>query len=216
MRSTVNYALTANVENLILVAAAGSIAGTGNALANTITGNEGDNVLTGAAGDDTLVGGTGNDTLNGQSGHDTLTGGAGADKFKFDASSLIPNSPAPPSWITSYVRTLIAADPASRVRGSGSSSRSRAKVRADGMPGVAASPFREPGVWTGPGGGLLCGRRGHAVLNCDCPPSRQGATTLRRATRFATSAPWSRRTTCSSRSIPAALPAEVSTSPSST
>ena len=45
VRSTVNYALTANVENLILVAAAGSIAGTGNALANTITGNEGDNVL---------------------------------------------------------------------------------------------------------------------------------------------------------------------------
>ena len=93
VRSTVNYALTANVENLILVAAAGSIAGTGNALANTITGNEGDNVLTGAAGDDTLVGGTGNDTLNGQSGHDTLTGGAGADKFKFDASSLIPEQP---------------------------------------------------------------------------------------------------------------------------
>ena len=90
VRSTVNYALTANVENLILVAAAGSIAGTGNALANTITGNEGDNVLIGAAGDDILIGGIGNDTLNGQSGHDTVTGGAGADIFAFDASSLIP------------------------------------------------------------------------------------------------------------------------------
>ena len=90
VRSTVNYALTANVENLILVAAAGSIAGTGNALANTITGNEGDNVLIGAAGDDILIGGIGNDTLSGQSGHDTVTGGAGADIFAFDASSLIP------------------------------------------------------------------------------------------------------------------------------
>ena len=86
-------ALAANVENLILVGCAGSITGTGNALANTITGNEGDNVLIGAAGDDTLVGGTGNDTLNGQSGHDTLTGGVGADIFMFDAFSLIPEQP---------------------------------------------------------------------------------------------------------------------------
>ena len=42
--------------------------------------------------------------------------------------------------------------------------------------------------------------------NCDWPPSRHGATTLRRATRLATSLPWSRRITCSSRSMPAALP----------
>jgi Ca2+-binding RTX toxin-like protein len=93
VRTTISCTLTANVENLILVAGAGSIAGIGNALANVITGNEGDNVLIGAAGDDTLVGGSGKDTLKGQSGHDTLIGGIDADTFVFDSYSLIPAHP---------------------------------------------------------------------------------------------------------------------------
>ncbi len=53
------YVLPANVENLVLLT---GVAGTGNALDNTITGNSGNNVIDGGAGADTMIGGAGNDT----------------------------------------------------------------------------------------------------------------------------------------------------------
>ncbi len=60
--SSINYELTANVENLILTGSA--LLGTGNARDNKITGNVlGDNVLDGGTGADTLTGGAGNDTF---------------------------------------------------------------------------------------------------------------------------------------------------------
>ncbi len=55
-----------------------------------------------------------------------------------------------------------------------------------------------------------------ASTNWAWPPSRWGGTTMRRATALAISAPKSRRTTWRHRSMPAAVPAEVMTSPSST
>jgi Ca2+-binding RTX toxin-like protein len=57
-----SFTLSAAVEDLVLVAGAGNINGTGNALANSIVGNEGNNTLDGGAGDDVLSGGLGNDT----------------------------------------------------------------------------------------------------------------------------------------------------------
>jgi Ca2+-binding RTX toxin-like protein len=57
--STIDYALTANVENLSLSGAA--LAGTGNGLANAIRGTDGNNVLDGAAGADKLYGYAGDD-----------------------------------------------------------------------------------------------------------------------------------------------------------
>jgi Ca2+-binding RTX toxin-like protein len=59
--STVNFALSANVENLILQGSA-DLQGYGNAAANVIYGNTGNNILNGNAGADLMVGGAGNDS----------------------------------------------------------------------------------------------------------------------------------------------------------
>ncbi len=75
VNSSVNYSLTANVENLTLTGTA-AINGTGNTSNNVLTGNAGANILNGGAGNDSLIGGLGKDNL---------TGGLGADKFKFNA-----------------------------------------------------------------------------------------------------------------------------------
>ena len=53
-----------------------------------------------------------------------------------------------------------------------------------------------------------------AGMNCAWPPWRCGGTTRLRASALATAVPWSIRTRCRHKSRPAALPAEVSTSPS--
>lgn len=58
--SSVDWTLSANVENLTLTGSA-SINGTGNSQANLIIGNLGGNTLDGGAGADTLMGGAGND-----------------------------------------------------------------------------------------------------------------------------------------------------------
>jgi Ca2+-binding RTX toxin-like protein len=63
VQSSVNFTLPNNVENLIL--SAGSINGTGNALANSI------------------IGGSGNNFIDGKAGSDSLTGNGGADQFLF-------------------------------------------------------------------------------------------------------------------------------------
>lgn len=54
------YALTANVENLLLAGSA--VRGIGNGLNNRIVGNGGNNILNGAGGSDTLIGEAGNDS----------------------------------------------------------------------------------------------------------------------------------------------------------
>ncbi|HKP23450.1 MAG TPA: calcium-binding protein [Dongiaceae bacterium] len=63
------YALAANAENLVLLAAA--VHGSGNALANFITGSAIGNSLAGLDGNDTIDGGGGADNLSGGKGNDT-------------------------------------------------------------------------------------------------------------------------------------------------
>ncbi len=77
VQSAVDYALTANVENLVLTGSAA--VGTGNDLGNIITGNIADNTLSGGGGDDTLDGGAGADTLIGGLGNDTYYVDSSAD-----------------------------------------------------------------------------------------------------------------------------------------
>ena len=59
--ASVNYALGANVDNLILQDSA--VQGTGNSGVNAIFGNSGANTLNGGGGADALIGGAGNDTF---------------------------------------------------------------------------------------------------------------------------------------------------------
>jgi VCBS repeat-containing protein len=72
VQSSIDYTLTANVDNLTLTGTA-NLNGTGNTLNNVITGNTGDNVLDGGAGADTLVGGLGADTYVVDSSSDVVT-----------------------------------------------------------------------------------------------------------------------------------------------
>ncbi len=60
VKSSSDWTLGNNLENLILLSGANN--GTGNGLVNTLTGNTGNNVLDGAGGADTLIGDAGNDT----------------------------------------------------------------------------------------------------------------------------------------------------------
>ena len=77
---SVNYTLTANVENLAMNGS-GNLSGTGNGLANAMIGNTGNNRLNGLSGNDNINGGSGNDVLLGGIGNDILNGAAGADRL---------------------------------------------------------------------------------------------------------------------------------------
>ncbi|UKP00491.1 calcium-binding protein [Nostoc sp. UHCC 0870] len=85
VRSSISYALGANVENLTLTGTAYS--GYGNTLNNVISGNNSNNYLSGGAGNDTLYGNGGNDTLLGYTGNDKLYGGSGNDKLYGEAGN---------------------------------------------------------------------------------------------------------------------------------
>jgi Ca2+-binding RTX toxin-like protein len=77
--ATVDHTLAANVETLVLQGA-GNLAGTGNALANSIYGNSGNNTLNGGGAADLLTGNAGNDTFVfnvGQGNGDTVVDFAG-------------------------------------------------------------------------------------------------------------------------------------------
>ncbi|MBN3925180.1 DVUA0089 family protein [Nostoc sp. NMS4] len=100
VRSSVNYTIGANIENLRL-REGGNITGTGNSFNNFIFGNTSNNVLNGRAGDDTLDGNNGNDILNGEDGNDSLQGGPGNEILNGGAGNDIligtfPGSPLPP------------------------------------------------------------------------------------------------------------------------
>ena len=74
VNSTINYTLSANLENLNLLETQNgdnNLTGEGNAKNNRLKGNSGNNLLVGNAGNDTLDGGLGTDTLVGGEGDDS-------------------------------------------------------------------------------------------------------------------------------------------------
>jgi trimeric autotransporter adhesin len=72
IQSSVSYTASTNVANLTLIGTA-AIAGTGNALAGTLTASNANDTLTAGSGIDTLVGGTGTDLFIVNSASDVVT-----------------------------------------------------------------------------------------------------------------------------------------------
>jgi Ca2+-binding RTX toxin-like protein len=89
--SSVDYALTANVEHLTLTGKA--LKGTGNALANVIVGNAQANILDGGAGVDRLEGGKGDDTYVVDTWADVVleVSGQGHDIVRSSANFVLPD-----------------------------------------------------------------------------------------------------------------------------
>jgi Ca2+-binding RTX toxin-like protein len=83
INSSIDYTLSANVENLKLYGAIAKVA-IGNASSNVLAGNGLDNMLLGLGGNDELRGYDGADRLDGGLGADAMTGGRGDDVYVVD------------------------------------------------------------------------------------------------------------------------------------
>ena len=90
VKSSVNWTLGANVENLTLTGTA-AINGFGNALDNVLIGNDGANILYGGGGNDTLTGGGGADIFafaESGDGVDTITDFSAGDSIRNTGANL--------------------------------------------------------------------------------------------------------------------------------
>jgi Ca2+-binding RTX toxin-like protein len=103
--ASINYTLTAFVENLSLASAAGALSGSGNELNNVLSGNESNNTLKGGFGNDTLDGGGGLDTAqySGKFSDYKLVAGASTAA----TSTLTDNRPLTPSPSTDGADSLV-------------------------------------------------------------------------------------------------------------
>ena len=124
VQASINYSLSNEVERLVLTGSA-DLAGTGNALANSLTGNSGANRLDGGAGADILTGGDGADlfvfsTTLGAGNVDSVTDFVlGSDHIQLATTvfgGLGPaNQPLSASLFASGAGMVAAADAATRI-----------------------------------------------------------------------------------------------------
>jgi Ca2+-binding RTX toxin-like protein len=87
VRSSVAYALGANVEELVITQTLAPVSGSGNALDNRLENQSTwGAILSGGAGNDTLIGGAADDTFDftGAAGADSMAGGGGNDTYYVD------------------------------------------------------------------------------------------------------------------------------------
>jgi Ca2+-binding RTX toxin-like protein len=137
VRTTIDYTLSANVENGQVWGSAGHslygndlnnllYGGSGNDFifggngADIIKGANGEDSLWGSWGNDTILGNAGIDVLGGQGGADTLTGGDGEDTFLFQ--SVADSAPGSSDAITDFSGTgdildLTSIDPNTSIAG---------------------------------------------------------------------------------------------------
>ena len=90
--ASIDYGLTANVDNLILQRAVPTCRPPATAACNAIFGNSGNNTLNGGGGADVLIGGAGNDTFvfnAGQANGDTIIDFAGNGAGAGDTLSFV-------------------------------------------------------------------------------------------------------------------------------
>lgn len=102
-----SHVLAENVEELEFLGA-GSFAGSGNGLANSITGGLQNDTLSGEAGADTLFGGQGDDRLDGGTGADSMIGGLGSDLYIVDDAGDVVVEADTLSAFTDTVQTTLA------------------------------------------------------------------------------------------------------------
>ncbi|MFN0194179.1 MAG: beta strand repeat-containing protein [Aestuariivirga sp.] len=143
VRSSVNHALSTNVEVLLLTLT-GNVNGTGNSAVNTVTGNTGNNFIDGKAGNDSLTGGGGNDqflftTAIGPLNTDTITDfDVATDTIRLD-DAIFTGLALGTLAVSAFVTGAAAADASDRIiynSGTGA-----LLFDADGLGGLAAKQF---------------------------------------------------------------------------
>ena len=100
VRTSFDYALADNVENLQLTGGSATTA-FGNSIDNQITGSIADNIIDAMEGDDTVVGGDGADSVIGGEGYDVLIGGNDSDTIVADEYDYSIDGGDGDDWIIS-------------------------------------------------------------------------------------------------------------------
>ncbi|MGZ9063550.1 MAG: M10 family metallopeptidase C-terminal domain-containing protein, partial [Allosphingosinicella sp.] len=161
VRTALSYALTDEVEELVLTGSA-AVNGTGNAIANLILGNSAANILDGAGGDDILDGGGGIDTTIGGGGSDVHRIGDPGDLAVEQAAGGIDRveTALAAYTLTANVENLVGTGSAQSLTGNGLNNQVAGTAASDVLRGEGGNDV----LWGGLGGDSVNGGAGHDIL----------------------------------------------------